>query len=123
MRSILCFVVPPLVKQKIRGWLLCVVFATRFHDIHGFSIICKLKNNTKCLEWQYQQKNCSVISSQEHMWLHSVPLYDSVHVLEAGDEVQYSVNVSGSFQLKKFGVNLICWNDMKGYQSNLEAMI
>ena len=57
------------------------------------------------------------------MWLHSLPLHDNVHMLEAGDEVVYSIQVSGSFQLKKFGVRLIYENDTKGYRSNLEAMI
>ena len=121
--SILSFVAPPATKQKIRGWLSCVVFATRFHDIHESNIICEFKNNTKGIEWQHQQKKCRLKPSQEHMWLHSVPLHDTVHMLEAGDEVVYSIQVSGSFQLKKFGVRLIYENDTKGYRSNLEAMI
>ena len=45
------------------------------------------------------------------------------HLLEAGDEVGYSIHVSGGFQLKKFGVNLIYENDKKDYQSYFEAMI
>ena len=121
--SILSFVAPPATKQKIRGWLSCVVFATRFHDIHESNIICEFKNNTKGIEWQHQQKKCRLKPSQEHMWLHSVPLHDNVHMLEAGDEVVYSIQVSGSFRLKKFGVRLIYENDTKGYRSNLEAMI
>uniref|UniRef100_A0A2N9II20 ADP-ribosyl cyclase/cyclic ADP-ribose hydrolase n=1 Tax=Fagus sylvatica TaxID=28930 RepID=A0A2N9II20_FAGSY len=78
--SILSFVVPPLVKQKIRGWFLCVIFASHFHDIHGFTVI-------------------------------------------SGDEVEYSIQLSGSFQVKKFGINLIYENDKKDYQSHFEAMI
>jgi hypothetical protein len=111
------------VKQKIRGWFLCAVFASRFHDIYGFIVICKFKNNTKGTELQYQQKNCRVIPCQEHLWLHSVPLHHVAHLLEAGDEVEYSIHVSGSFQPKKFGVNLIYENDKKDYQSYFEAMI
>lgn len=106
--SILYFVVePPPLKQEIRGWLLCVEFATRFHDIDGFDIIYTFKNKTKGIEWPYEKKNCRVKPSQEHVWLHSVPLHDIVHTLEAGDLVEFSIQVSGSFQLTKFGVNLI----------------
>jgi hypothetical protein len=111
------------VKQKIRGWFLCAVFASRFHDIYGFTVICKFKNNTKGTELLYRQKNCRVIPCQEHLWLHSVPLHHVAHLLEAGDEVEYSIHASGSFQPKKFGVNLIYENDKKDYQSYFEAMI
>ena len=45
------------------------------------------------------------------------------HLLEAGDKVEYSIRVSGGFQPKKFGVNLIYENDKKDYQSYFEAMI
>ena len=122
--SILSFVVePPPLNQEIRGWLLCVVFATRFHDIHGFDVICKFKNNTKGIEWQYEKRNCRVNPSQENMWLHSVPLHDVVCMLEAGDVVEYSIQVRGSFELKKFGVKLICWNDTEYCRSNFKAMI
>ena len=121
--SILSFVVPPLANQKIREWFLCAVFVSRFHDIHGFTVICQFKNNTKGIDWHYQQKNCRVIPCQEHMWLHSVPLRHMTHLLEAGDEVEYLIHVSGGFQLKKFGVNLIYENDKKDYQSYFEAMI
>ena len=122
--SILSFVVePPPLNQEIRGWLLCVVFATRFHDIHGFDVICKFKNNTKGIEWQYEKRNCRVNPSQENMWLHSVPLHDVVCMLEAGDVAEYSIQVRGSFELKKFGVKLICWNDTEYCRSNFKAMI
>uniref|UniRef100_A0A2N9GST1 C-JID domain-containing protein n=1 Tax=Fagus sylvatica TaxID=28930 RepID=A0A2N9GST1_FAGSY len=121
--SILSFVVTPLVKQKIRGWFLCAVFSSRFHDIYGFTVICKFKNNTKGTELLYRQKNCHVIPCQEHLWLHSVPLHHVAHLLEAGDEVEYSIHVNGSFQPKKFGFNLIYENDKKDYQSYFEAMI
>ena len=121
--SILSFDVPPLVKQKIRGWFICVVFASCFHDIHGFTALCKFKNRTKGIEWQYQQKNFRVIPCQEHMWLQSVLLRDMVHLLEAGDKVDYSIRISGGFQVKKFGVNLIYDNDTKGCHSYFEAMV
>ena len=121
--SILSFVVPPLANQKIRGWFLCAVFVSRLHDIHGFTVICQFKNNTKGTKLLYRQKNCRVIPCQEHLWLHSVPLHHVAHLLEAGDEVEYSIHVSGSFQPKKFGVNLIYENDKKDYQSYFEAMI
>lgn len=125
--SILYFVVPPNIppqlKQEIQGWLLCVEFATRFHDICGSDIIYTFKNKTKGIEWQYGKKDCSVQRSQEHIWLHSVPLHGIVHMLEARDVVEYSIQVSGSFQLKKFGVKLIYWNDVECCQSKFEAMI
>ena len=121
--SILSFDVPPLVKQKIRGWFICVVFASCFHDIHGFTALCKFKNRTKGIEWQYQQKNFRVIPCQEHMWLQSVPLHDMANLLEAGDEVDYSIRISGGFQVKKFGVDLIYDNDTKGCHSYFEAMV
>lgn len=122
--SILSFVVvPPSLKKEIRGWLLCVVFATRFHNIHGFELICKFKNNTKGIEWQYEKRNCLLNPSQELMWLHFVPLHGVVCMLEAGDVVEYSIQVRGSFQLKKFGVKLIYWNDTKYCRSNFKAMI
>ena len=57
------------------------------------------------------------------MWLHSVPLHDIVWMLEAGDLVEYSIQVRGSFELKKFGVKLICWNDTEYCRSNFKAMI
>ena len=91
--SILSFDVPPLVKQKIREWFICVVFASCFHDIHGFTALCKFKNRTKGIEWQYQQKNCRVIPCQEHMWLQSVLLHDMANLLEAGDKVDYSIRI------------------------------
>lgn len=122
--SILSFVVvPPSLKKEIRGWLLCVVFATRFHNIHGFELICKFKNNTKGIEWQYEKRNCRVNLSQELMWLHSVPQHGIVCMLEAGDVVEYSIQVRGSFQLKKFGVKLIYRNDTENCLSYFKAMI
>ena len=121
--SILSFVVPPLVKQKIRGWFLCVIFASRFHDIHGFTVICKFKNKTRDVHWHYKQKNCHVIPCQQNLLFHSVLLHHIRNLLEAGDEVEYSIQLSGSFQLKTFGINLIYKNDKKDYQSHFEAMI
>ena len=49
--SILYFVVPTLVKQKIRGWSLCAIFARSFHDMNGFTIIYELKNYNKKITW------------------------------------------------------------------------
>ena len=117
--SILSFAVPSLVRQEIRGWFLCAVFASSFHNIHGFDVCYKFKNRTKGIEWQCCQKNSRIIPCQEHMWLQSVPL----HLLEAGDEVEYSICISGGFQLKKFGVNLIYENDKKDCHSYFEAMV
>ena len=121
--SILSFVVPSLVKQEIREWFLCAVFASSFHDIHGFTVSYKFKNRTKGIEWQCQQKNSRVIPCQEHMWLQFVPLHHMPHLLEAGDEVEYSICISGGFQVKKFGVNLIYENDKKDCHSYFEAMV
>ncbi|GMY16553.1 disease resistance protein RUN1-like [Fagus crenata] len=45
------------------------------------------------------------------------------HPFESGDEMEYSIQLSGNFHLKKFGVNLIYENDKKDYQSDFEAMI
>nr|POE48282.1 hypothetical protein CFP56_49990 [Quercus suber] len=121
--SILSFVVPSLVKQEIRGWFLCAVFASNFHDIHGFTVSYKFKNKTKGINWQYQQKNSRVIPCQEHMWLQFVPLHRMPHLLEAGDEVEYSIRISGGFEVKKFGVNVIYENDKKDCHSYFEAMV
>ena len=57
------------------------------------------------------------------MWLQYVPLHHMPHLLEAGDEVKYSICISGGFQLKKFGVNLIYENDKKDCHSYFEAMV
>ncbi|XP_065627897.1 uncharacterized protein LOC136066859 [Quercus suber] len=121
--SILSFVVPSLVKQEIRGWFLCAVFASSFHDIHEFTVSYKFKNKTKGIDWQYQQKNSRVIPCQEHMWLQFVPLHRMPHPLEAGDEVEYSIRISGGFEVKKFGVNIIYENDKKDCHSYFEAMV
>ena len=121
--SILSFAVPSLVRQEIRGWFLCAVFASSFHNIHGFTVSYKFKNRTKGIEWQCQQKNSRVIPCQEHMWLQFVPLHHMPHLLEAGDEVEYSICISGGFQVKKFGVTLIYENDKKDCQSYFEAMV
>ncbi|KAK7844578.1 hypothetical protein CFP56_010718, partial [Quercus suber] len=122
-RSILSSVVPSLVKQEIRGWFLCAVFASSFHDIHGFTVSYKFKNRTKGIEWQCQQKNSRVIPCQEHIWLQFVSLHHMPHLLEAGDEVEYSIHIRGGFQVKKFGVNLIYENDKKDCHSYFEAMV
>ena len=115
---------PPLERRKIQGWFLCVVFARRFHDIHGFTVICEFKINIKGIEWQYIQTNCHVKPCQELLWLHSAPLQHMADLLEAGDEVEYSIHISrGGFQVKKLGVNLIYENDKMDYQSYFEAMI
>nr|POE84656.1 hypothetical protein CFP56_58079 [Quercus suber] len=45
------------------------------------------------------------------------------HLLEAGDEVEYSIHIRGGFQVKKFGVNLIYENDKKDCHSYFEAMV
>jgi hypothetical protein len=111
------------VKQKIRGWFLYVIFASHFHDIHGFTVICKFKNKTKDVEWHYKQKKFHIIPCQQHLLLQFVPLHHISNLLEAGDEVEYSIQLSGSFQPKKFGINLIYENDKKDYQSHFEAMI
>ncbi|XP_075664754.1 disease resistance protein RML1A-like isoform X2 [Castanea sativa] len=121
--SILSFVVPSLVKQEIRGWFLCAIFASSFHDIHGFTVSYKFKNRTKGIEWQCQQKKSRVIPCQEHMWLQFVPLHHMPHLFEAGDEVEYSIRISGGFQVKKFGVKLIYENDKKDCHSYFEAVV
>ena len=57
------------------------------------------------------------------MWLQFVQLHHMPHLLEAGDEVEYSICISGGFQVKKFGVNLIYENDKKDCHSYFEAMV
>ncbi|XP_075672170.1 disease resistance protein RPV1-like isoform X1 [Castanea sativa] len=122
--SILSFVVPPRKKQMIRGWFFCVVFASRFHEINGFTLLYELKNITKNITWHYRQQDCRVVPCQEHMWLHSVPLNHAMaDLLEAGDEVEYSIQFIGSCRPKIFGVNLIYENDKKEFQYFFEAMI
>ncbi|KAL4618339.1 hypothetical protein ACB092_06G003000 [Castanea dentata] len=121
--SILSFVVPPRKKQMIRGWFFCVVFASRFHEINGFTLFYELKNITKNITWHYRQQDCRVVPCQEHMWLHSVPLNHAMaDLLEAGDEVEYSIQFIGSCRPKIFGVNLIYENDKKDFRYFFEAM-
>ena len=108
----------------IGGWFLCDVFASRFHEIYGFTLFYELKNNTKDIMWHYRQQDCRVVPCQEPMWLHSVPLNHAMaHLLEAGDEVEYSIQFIGSCRPKKFGVNLIYENDKKDFRCFFEAVI
>ncbi|GMY16554.1 disease resistance protein RUN1-like [Fagus crenata] len=121
----------------------------RFHSLDELPICLQAMaaNNATSLEWILTGSNlklseqlilstgCSKLLKKnhtsnprkkllkEHLWLHSVLLHHVAHLLEAGDEVEYSIHVSGSLQLKKFGVNLIYENDEKDYQSYFESMI
>ena len=52
-----------------------------------------------------------------------VPLHHMPHLLEARDEVEYSIHISSGFQVKKFGVNLIYENDKKDCHSYFRAVV
>ena len=108
----------------IRRRFLRVVFASSFHEIHGFTLFYELKNNTKDIMWHYRQQDCRVVPCQEHLWLQSVPLNHAMaHLLEAGDEVEYSIQFISSCRPKKFGVNLIYENNKKDFRYFFEAMM
>ncbi|KAJ9185898.1 hypothetical protein P3X46_005476 [Hevea brasiliensis] len=105
--SSISFTVPPPHGHKIRGLNICTVYAcNNLRNGFGDHHCTKVWNKTKDLRWTYSPTFYGIPETEEIMlWLSHWKLGDQ---LEGGDELNVSVVMSTGYQVKKFGIHLVC---------------
>lgn len=119
--SILSFVVSPLPDRKIRGWILCAIFANPVEEIGlGVDSFYVVQNKTKRLTKVYEPTlDAYPITRQDLTWLHYAAQNYLEIQMEARDEIEFFVVMEA--YVKKCGVNLIYEDDEKDYMSDDQA--
>ncbi|KAJ4963156.1 hypothetical protein NE237_023095 [Protea cynaroides] len=107
-----------------RRLILCAVYAANEEaDTTMDGPFASVSNKTKALKWEYHPiSNSGSISRQDHMWIRNIPHHVFGNQLESRDQVDVSLVVKSSFQIKECGIHLVYESIEKAVVSNSRAM-
>ncbi|KAJ4964254.1 hypothetical protein NE237_024193 [Protea cynaroides] len=107
-----------------RRLILCAVYAANEEaDTTMDGPFASVSNKTKALKWEYHPiSNSGSISRQDHMWISNIPHHVFGNQLESRDQVDVSLVVKSSFQIKECGIHLVYESIEKAAVSNSRAM-
>ncbi|KAH7854420.1 hypothetical protein Vadar_013570 [Vaccinium darrowii] len=126
--SYISFVVPPLVKHKMLGWVICVFFTGPGEGVLPF---VSMEHRVICNKIEKERVYSNTVhcyfppTCQDHVWLRYTPQGFSGLHLKDGDEVEISILSHHASLVKSWGVDLIYEVDenITKTNENQEALI